>query len=193
MEVANRTNNATQPQTWWDGHGHGHPATPALALGIQFVGLDMLQVQRVIFQEVVVKVLAVSCGLGLPVGDGSFVEVKGGDDGLEGATVGQQGDDEDEQGGVLVEAIEGRALGGGEGLAAGSAAVALFLVGVHRDVALALPPSGRAGRVGTELAVGVHGMSPAGSDGRRLSVRIFLGPPFGYSPPLSRFSGVLPT
>jgi hypothetical protein len=50
-----------------------------------------LQVQRAASEEVLVDVPAVGTGLALPVSDGSFVEAEGGDDGLQGAAVGQQG------------------------------------------------------------------------------------------------------
>jgi hypothetical protein len=60
-------------------------------------------------EEAVVNSVSMACGLVLPIGARAFVQAEGGDDGLGGAAVGQQSDDADEHGGVLVQAVEGGA------------------------------------------------------------------------------------
>src|SRR5262249_27017431 len=125
--------------------------------------LDVAQVEFVGFEVVLVDGLAVRTGLALPGGDGALVQPEGGDDGGQGAAVCQEGDDTEEQGGVLVQAEQGGARGGGEGLLAGGAAEASFLVGVDLDVALVLDASIRAMWVGAEYALGVHGWLPSGA------------------------------
>lgn len=64
--------------------------------------------------------------------------------------MGEQGEDADEEGLVLVEAGEGSAGGSGEGLVAGATTEAAFLVGVDLDVALVGDASVRAGGVAAE-------------------------------------------
>src|SRR5262249_45176570 len=105
---------------------------------------------------------------------------KGGDDGLKRAAVGQQGDDADEQGPALVQAIKGGALGGGKGPAAAGTAEAPLLAGVNADVASAHLAPVRALRVVTECHRGVHGSPPFRSRLASLPVRMFPGPPFDY-------------
>src|SRR5262249_42722609 len=116
----------------------------------------------------------------MPVGHGPLVEAKGGDDGLKRAAVGQQGDDADEQGPALVQAIKGGALGGGKGPAAAGTAEAPLLAGVNADVASAHLAPVRALRVVTECHRGVHGSPPFRSRLASLPVRMFPGPPFDY-------------
>src|SRR5262249_57391271 len=134
---------------------------------------------------------AVGAGLVLPIGDGALVQAEGGDDGGQGAAVGEQGDDAQEEGLVLVQAVEGRALGRGEGLAAGGTAEAPVLVGVDLDVAVAADASVRAIRVVAEYALGVHGLIPTGA--MAVAARQNLPwTPFRPPHPISRFPGVLP-
>src|SRR5262249_22382885 len=134
---------------------------------------------------------AVGAGLVLPIGDGALVQAEGGDDGGQGAAVGEQGDDAQEEGLVLVQAVEGRALGRGEGLAAGGTAEAPVLVGVDLDVAVAADASVRAIGVGAEYALGVHGLIPTGA--MAVAARQNLPwTPFRPPHPISRFPGVLP-
>src|SRR5262249_54202135 len=165
VEVTHGADHAAQPQPARHGQGHRHPQAPALTPGIQLVGLDVAQVHLVGVEEVLLDPLAVAAGLVLPVGDRALVEPEGGDDGLQGAAVDQQGDSGDEQGTVLVQAVEGGAGGGREGLAAAAADQTPLLVGVDFDVALAAPPFAGAGGVVKECAVGAHGVAPTGSDG----------------------------
>jgi hypothetical protein len=113
--------------------------------------LDVLQVDHGGVKEVVMNGLGMGPRLVLPGGDRALVQAEGGDDGLGRAAVGQQGDDANEQDGVLVQSVEGRARGGGEGLAAGGAAVASLGVGVDLDDARGGLAAGRAAGIGTEL------------------------------------------
>ena len=103
-------------------------------------------------------------GLVLPCCHRALVQAEGGDDVLDRATIGQQGDDADEHRRVLVQAVEGSARRGGEGSAADRTAVATLGVGVDLDVALGGLTPGRATGVGTELGLGVHGWAPTASD-----------------------------
>src|SRR5262245_38392197 len=102
------------------------------------------------------EALGVFPGPLLPGGDGTFIEGIGGDDGLQRAAVGQQGENHADQVERLMESEERGVAGGREGLAAASAAEASFLVGVDFDVALIRNPSFPTVEIGTELGGGVH-------------------------------------
>src|SRR5262249_29689009 len=119
--------------------------------------------------------------------NGPLIEGESGDNSLQGATVSQQGDDDDEQGAVLVQAVEGSALGGSEGLVATVAAKTLLLVGMDLDVATADVAPCRAVGFVTECLGGVHGVPPVRSRLASLPVRMFPGPPLDY-PPLTLFT-----
>src|SRR5262249_6255941 len=129
----------------------------------------------------------------LPGGHRALVEAEGSDDSLQGAAVDQQGEDGDEQGALLVQAIKGGALAGGEGLTAAAADAASRLVAGGLDVALAaLSPDGAVGVV-AECWGGVRGVPPRRSRLASLPVRMFPGPPLVYTLSThSRFPGVLP-
>ena len=94
------------------------------------------------------KSLAVPAGPVAPVGDGPLVEPEGGDDRLDRTAVAEQGDHDGHQVDGLLEAVERGVAGGGEGAAAGRAAVAPFLAAMDADVAEAeLAPCGAVGVV----------------------------------------------
>jgi hypothetical protein len=71
-----------------------------------------------------VEALAVPAGALLPAGNRALVEAVGGDDGLAGAAVAEQGQDDGDQVEGLVQAVVRGILGGGEGLLARGAAEA---------------------------------------------------------------------
>jgi hypothetical protein len=54
-----------------------------------------------------VETLGVPAGLGLPVGDGAFIQAIGGDNGLQGAAVGKQREDDRGQLQGFMQAVEG--------------------------------------------------------------------------------------
>src|SRR5262249_33575732 len=110
-----------------------------------------------------VKALAVSSRLVLPVGDGSLVEAEGGDDGLQGAAVAEQGEHRRGQCDGLVEAVVGGVAGGGEGLAAGGTAIALLAAGGGADGGEAAYSPVQAVEVGAELSGRVHRVFLRGS------------------------------
>src|SRR5215468_803442 len=157
MEVADRADHAAQPQPRGHGQGHGHPTAAADTLGIQLVGLNMLQIWLLGVEVVPVYALAMGAALVLPVGDRALIKAVGGDDGLGRAARAEEGDDDDEQGAILVQAVEGSPLGGGEGRAAGRADEAELLAGVNFDVTLVGQSPGRAVGVEAGYTVGVHG------------------------------------
>jgi hypothetical protein len=112
----------------------------------------VLDINVALLDVQLMEALAVPAGALLPVGDGALVEAVGGDDGLAGAAVAQKSQDEGDQVEGLVQAVVGGILGDGEGLVAGGAAKAAFLLGVDADVAPAgLTPcssSRSSGRIG---------------------------------------------
>jgi hypothetical protein len=71
-----RADDPAQPQPKRDGHRQGHPTTHLLALGVQLVGLDMLQVQRSVVGERVMNGAGGASSLGLPGGGGVFSSPK---------------------------------------------------------------------------------------------------------------------
>src|SRR5262249_21144958 len=182
-----------QPQPVRHGQGHRHPQTPGLALGVQLISLDVAQVHLLGVEVVLVDALAVGASLVLPGGHRALVGAERSDASLQGAACDPQGEDGDEQGALLVQAIKGGALAGREGLTAEAADVASRLVAVDLDVALAeLSPGGAVGVV-AECLGGVHGVPPRRSRLASLPVRMFPGPPLVYTLSThSRFPGVLP-
>src|SRR5262249_18968042 len=135
-EVAVAAEDAAQPQARGHRQGQRQPEFAADHLDPQLVGLDVLGIDAGLLDVEVVEALGVLAGLLLPGGDRAFVQAEGGDDGLKGTAVGEQGQDQGGQFQGLVEAVERGVAGGGEGLAAGGAAEAFFLLGVNADVAV---------------------------------------------------------
>jgi hypothetical protein len=117
----------------------------------------MLQIWLLGVEVVPVYALAMGAALVLPVGDRALIEAVGGDDGLGWAARAEEGDDDDEQGAIRVQAVEGRTLGGSEGRAAGRADEAALCAGVNFDVTLVGQPPGRAVGVEAGYTVGVQG------------------------------------
>src|SRR3982751_3056513 len=97
---------------------------------------------------VLVDPAGVPAGAVAPVGDGPLVEAEGGDDGLDGAAMAEEWHDDGEQIGGCLEPVERGIAGGGEGAAAGRAAIPPLLAAMDEDVAEAeLAPCGTAGVV----------------------------------------------
>jgi hypothetical protein len=108
----------------------------------------------------------------------------------------QQGKDDGYQVRRRVQPVEGRARGGREGATAGLAAITLFHLAMHHDIALPQLSSGTASGIVTELGPRVHRWPPSVAilQSRAItSIRMPEGPAFFqaiiHSP---RFSGVIP-
>ena len=139
------------------------PITTADHLGVQLVGLDVLGIDLALLDVEFMEALGVLAGPLFPVGDGALVQAVGRDDRLARAAVAEQGQDEGDEVEGLVPAVVRGVPGCGEGLPAGGAAEAPFLVGVDADVALAGQPPMQAREVGAELERRVHCGSLRGS------------------------------
>jgi hypothetical protein len=97
--------------------------------------LDVLHIDAALLDLQLVEALAVPAGALPPVGDGALVEAVGGDDGLAGTAVAEQGQSEGDPVKGLVQAVVRGVRGGGEGLATGGATEAVLLAGGDADVA----------------------------------------------------------
>ena len=137
---------------------HPHPA--AHQLHPQLVGLDVLQVHLAVLDHVLMHPLAVLAGTGQPGGHGALIQAEGGDDGLDRTAVAQQGQHHVSPRPPPLQAVEGRALGGREGLATGGAADSAGPLGYARECSLPLLASGRAVLIVAELGLRVHRWPP---------------------------------
>jgi hypothetical protein len=95
-----------------------------------------------------------------PGRDGPRIQAKGGDEGLEGTAVAQQGEDDGHQVRSRVHPVAGRALGRGEGLPTGTTAITLLRLAMHAHVSLSPLPSGRTLGVVAKWALRVHRWPP---------------------------------
>src|SRR4051812_44395054 len=116
----------------------------------------MLEVDLPALDPMLVQPPAMLARLLLPSGDGPLIEAEGGDDGLQGTAMGEQG----QHGGDHVVsdplAVERGATGGGEGPSPGRTEITLLGATLHADVALSgQPPCGTV-EVVAELALRVH-------------------------------------
>ena len=150
------TDDPTQPESRRDGHRHGHPEPAGDRLDVQFVGLDMAQLDLTSKHPMFMAPLTMAAGPIAPIGDGPLIEAEGGDDGLDGTAVAEECDHEGHQIGGFLEPVERGVMSGGEGSAASGASITLFLAAMNGDVAEAeLAPCG-AVEVVAELALRVH-------------------------------------
>jgi len=150
---------AAEPQPCGHLDRHGHPDDGALELDPQFIGLHLPESPRRL-DQVLVHSVAVPAGPIEPVGDRAFVEAEGGDDGLDGAAVGEQRDDKRDSLSRGAQAVKGRTAALGEGLATLPAEETTLFLGMHADVAFTRLPSGRTVHIRTECLCGVHDGSP---------------------------------
>ena len=111
-----------------------------------------LEVDLAWLDELVADSLAVLSSAHVLVGHRALIEAEGGDYGLDGTVVAEQGEHESHDVHTCTQAVEGRARGFGKGPAAGSTLVAPLLLAEHPDVAWPDPPSVRSVRVVAELS-----------------------------------------
>ncbi len=105
-----------------------------LALRADHPPLCLLLDHPLLLNQVFVDPLAVLASSGPPVGCGLIIQVKGGDDSLHRTAVTQQGEHDNHQVRRLMQSVEGRPLGRGEGLAAPVAHIPAVLLIVDTDV-----------------------------------------------------------
>ena len=120
-----------------------HPedqATPAF--DPQFVTLHFAQLTR-LFNQLLLNLLALDAGARFPIGDRPLVQSEGEDNGLTRTAFGEQLDDRGEQLALMVQPIKRCPLGLAESVSADLTMVALLLLIVNLEVALAKLPSGR--------------------------------------------------
>ena len=129
---------------------------PGDRLDVEFVGLDMPQLDLALKDPMLVELLTMAAGPIAPVGDGPLVEPEGGDDRLDRTAMAEEGDHEGHQIDGLLESVERSIAGGGEGATAGGASVTPFLAAMDGDVAEAELASCGAVGVVAELALRVH-------------------------------------
>ncbi len=77
-EIATLADHTTQPEPRRHGHRHGHPEPAGDRLDVEFVGLDMAQLDLTSKDPMLMELLSMAAGPITPIGDGSFVEAEGG-------------------------------------------------------------------------------------------------------------------
>jgi hypothetical protein len=167
---------ATEPPARRGLHRKSDPDNGTLPFDSQFIGLHFLEVARS-GHQMVRYLLALGSGAVLPIRDGALIEPEGGDNGLWRTAPSQQGDDPHDQFRLMTQAIEGRSLGLGEGLAALFAPVTLVAAAMNSDVAFARLPFGRTVYVRAECCLRVHSLIPVlsvGAEKERISVGLSL-------------------
>ena len=98
-----------------DTDGGRHPDGPALGLNVQLISLHLAQFHLTLTDDVFVQGFGVLARLALPGGDRPFVHPKGRYDCRHGAAKGQQGQNDDHLPERILQSIQRRAFGLGEG------------------------------------------------------------------------------
>jgi hypothetical protein len=129
-------NDAPQPQARRHRHGHRHPHPAAHQLHPQLVGLDVLQVDSPLLDQVLMHPLAVLIRAGQPRGHGALIGPEGRNDGLDRTAVAQQSQDERHHVCARPQPVEGRVGGGRDGLTTGGTPIALLPLAMHTHVPL---------------------------------------------------------
>ena len=156
-----------------------------LRFDLDLIGLHLPQIKLAGADELLMHQLAVVTRPQTPTAHGPLVQTKSGNDGLNGTTVGQQGDHQHNHLTTGLDAIQQRAPCGTEGLATACASVPLFLLAVDHDIACTRFAPRRAVLVWAELLSGVHLASHLASWSKQVCERT----PFLTRP---RYSAVLP-
>ena len=157
--VAVLTHLPRQPQACADHHGQSHPDNAALFLDADLVGLHLPQITWLL-DEMLLHSLAVPAASRHPTRHRPLIIAKRNNNRLQWTTVGHQRHHKTDRLRRGPQAIEGRALRGGERLVALGAHEAVVLPRVDANVALACLSSGGAGQIGAECRCGVHDDSP---------------------------------
>ena len=147
---------ATQPQPGRHHDRQRHPVDPGLRLDPNFIGLHLLQIQRLSGDQVRMDRLAVLAGSLPPGAHGAFVVPKGLDDRRDRAAIRQQSDDPGNGFIRRAQAVEGRAAARCKRPATHLAAVAAFFPAMDADIVFAKLPSCRAVRVRAKYTLRVH-------------------------------------
>src|SRR5262249_37724249 len=105
LPLAAAADDAPQPQPAGPAQRPRQPQPAADQLDPQGIGLDVRDVDAALLDVQLMEALGVPAGALLPVGDRALVEAVGGDDGLAGAAVAEQGQDEGDQIERLVQAV----------------------------------------------------------------------------------------
>src|SRR5207249_5189294 len=125
-----------------------------------FVGLDMLEIDLTLLDQVLVHLLAVLPGALQPRGYGPLVQQEGVHDRLDRTAPTEQAQHYQHQLRRALQAEQRRPTRGGKGVATDGAPVAPLLLTVHPDRALAGLATGRAVQVGAKCVLRVHRCSP---------------------------------
>jgi hypothetical protein len=104
--VSGLTDNTAEPETTLDRHGHSHPNRAALHFDLDFIGLDLTQIQLLLLDDFFMYGLAVFTRQSFPLLDRSFVESKNCHDCRDRTSIGQQTYDLDHDVWVCVQTIE---------------------------------------------------------------------------------------
>ena len=120
----------------------------------------MLQIHLALLDDVLMHLLAVVARAHQPGGYGPLIQATGGHERLGRTALAEPGEDQRHQVRRRSQPVEGRARGGGEGLATGRTAIPLLRLAMHADVPLSHLASGTAVRVMAELGLRVHRWPP---------------------------------
>ncbi len=95
--ITRALNGACYPQACRDPHGQPHPGDHLASFHAYLVGLNMHQIQLSLLHQFLVHLLAMGSRSITPRRHGSFIQTEGMHDGLDRASIGQQGHDDDGQ------------------------------------------------------------------------------------------------
>jgi hypothetical protein len=133
-----RTYDPTQPQPGRDHHRHRHPDDTPLYFHFDFICLDLTQIKLTAGHQMFMHLLAMFACSAPPILDRPLIKAKGGYNGLNGAAIGQQSDDQHYLHRVCFQPVEDRAFFDAEGLMTDITIAPLFDFTVDTDVA---PPT----------------------------------------------------
>jgi len=145
VPIALSANHTAQPQARRDCHRHRLPGTTTDQLDPQPIGLDVLEVNLTLLDQVLVELLSMVTSSLKPGSHGTFIQAEGCHDRLDWTAMCQQGQDDHQQIGRLSQAIEWRAAAGSECPTTCLTAIALLLLAM--DCYVALPELASCGTV----------------------------------------------
>jgi hypothetical protein len=133
--ISVRTYHPTQPQPGRDHHPHRHPDDTPLHFHFDFVRLHLTQIKLAAGHQMLMYLLTMFACSVPPVLDCPLIKAKGGYNRLNGAPIGQQGDDQHHLHWICFQPVEDRSLFDAEGLCTDITIATLFHFTVDTDVA----------------------------------------------------------
>lgn len=122
-----------EPKAGKNDHRRRHPGFAILRVDAQFIGLCLAQVNLTVTDDFFLHLLTLLTRLGLPVRNRPFIQIEGLHNGLRGAAIGQQLQDQNHDPTGVVQIFEDRPLRLAECFLAPMTDIAPFLVTMDTD------------------------------------------------------------